>query len=93
VLEGADAAAARDDTNAAGSPLARHRNNELANVPDGHCAVLRFPIGARLGEPRTSPHVAHVVFRSGGREETEFIALHHIATLDLSLVSLMRGKK
>ena len=56
------------------------------NNDDG-LQLLKFRIGAKPGEPMRSQEVAYIRFRSAGQEHYENIAIHHLSSIQLSLVS------
>jgi hypothetical protein len=82
LIRGASAAqAAASTSGAVGSPMSRRRVGGGNEQPS---TVVRIPIGHKLAEPIQSQQVCHLEFRPAGKTETEKIALHHIASVELS---------
>lgn len=51
-------------------------------------AMLACPIGSNPGEPLRSEKVVYLKFKSAGQSEAETIAVHHLASISLSPVSV-----
>lgn len=98
-LDGAAASSATTGSSGfAGSPMQRRQRPQQqnqrapqatrmvanANEDEKPAPVARIPLGSQLNEPLSSQNVLHLKFRPAGGREIETIALHHVATLDLS---------
>ena len=64
-------------------------NNNNNDNSSNNTHLLKFPIAQKPGEAMRSREVAYLTFRSAGQEQTETIAIHHLTSIELSLVSTL----